>query len=147
MTKHFRFTLELKANIHDSPKGVGSQEEFGRVRRLAQRIAANDETLIEVYKITFFDLLFGDYYTDKINRKIKPKTEEEEEFILPVAEKMDSQDSAFFTEFFSESSKENPNIDRDNVLNLFYSQFDKPKIVEVRFECVDSCKGKQGSSL
>lgn len=135
MTKHFRFTVELKANIHDSPKGVGSREEFGRIRRLAQRIAANDETLIEVYKITFFDLLFGDYYTNKINRKIKPKPEEE--FILPVAEKMDSQDSAFFTEFFSLAPKDDPNVDRDNVLNLFYSQFGKPKIVEVRFECFD----------
>ena len=32
-------------------------------------------------------------------------------------------------------------------LYLFYSQFEKPKIVEVRFECLDSCKGKQSSSL
>jgi hypothetical protein len=136
MTKNFRFTVELKANIHDSPKGVGSREEFDRVRRLAQRIAANDETLIEVYKITFFDLLFGDYYSDEINRRIKPKPEEE--FILPVAEKMDPQDSTFFNEFFSQPPKEDQNVDRDNVLNLFYSQFDKPKIVEARLECLDS---------
>ena len=73
MTKHFRFALELKANIHDSPKGVGSREQFARIQRLARRIAKNDETLVEVYKISFFDLLFGDYYTDKINREIKPK--------------------------------------------------------------------------
>jgi hypothetical protein len=134
-TKKIRFIVELKANIHDSPKGVGSREEFDRVRCLAQRIAAKDETLIEVYKITFFDLLFGDYYSDEINKRIKPKTDED--IMLPAAEEMNPQDSAFFTEFFAQSPKEDPNVDRDNVLNLFYSQFGKPKIVEVRFECVD----------
>jgi hypothetical protein len=144
MTKHFRFTLELKANIHDKPKGVGSREEFDRIQRLARRIAANDETLIEVYKITFFDLLFGDYYSDEINLKIKPK--QEEEFILPVTEKMDPQDSDFFAEYFSQVSKGDSKVDRDNVLNLFYSQFGKPEILEVRLECLDSCKGKQSSS-
>jgi hypothetical protein len=144
-TKSFRFVVELKANIHDSPKGVGSREQFARIRRLAQRIAANDDTLIEVYKITFFDLLFGDYYSDEINKRIKPKAEEE--FILPVAEEMDPQDSAFFKEFFSQSSKEDPDAERDNVLNLFYSQFGNPKIVEVRLECLDSCKEKQVSSM
>ena len=134
-TKSFRLVVELKADIHDTPKGVGSREQFARIQRLAQKIAANDETLIEVYKITFFDLLFGDYYSDEINRRIKPKAEEE--FMLPVAEEMDPGDSVFFKEFFSPSSKEDPDAERDNVLNLFYSQFGKPKIVEVRFECVD----------
>jgi len=112
---------------------------------MAQRIAARDETLIEVYKITFFDLLFGDYYSDEINKRIKPKAEEE--FMLPVAEKMAPQDSAFFKEFFSQSSKEDPDAERDNVMNLFYSQFGKPKIVEVCFECMDNCEGKRNSSL
>ena len=46
-----------------------------------------------------------------------------------------------------QSSKEDPDAERNNVLNLFYSQFGKPKIVEVCFECLDSCKGKQNSSL
>ena len=133
-TKNFRFVVELKANIHDSPKGVGNRVEFDRVRRLAQRIAAHDETLIEVYKITFLDLLFGDYYSDEINRRIKPK--KEEEFMLPVAEKMNPQDSTFFKDFFSPVPEEDSNVDRDNVLNLFYSQFGKPKIVEVRLECL-----------
>ncbi len=135
MTKNFRFTIELKANIHDSPKGVGSREELDRVQRLAQRIAANDETLIEIYKITFFDLLFGDYYSEEISRRIKPKPEKE--FMLPVTEKMGPQDSAFFTEYFSQVSKDDSNVDRDNVLNLFYSQFGKPEIVEVCFECLE----------
>lgn len=135
MTKHFRFTLELKANIHDSPKGPGTREEFDRVQRLARRVSENDETLIEVYKITFFDLLFGDYYSDEINRRINPKAEKE--FMLPVAEEMDPGDSAFFTEYFSQVSKGDSKVDRDNMLNLFYSQFEKPEIVEVQFECVD----------
>lgn len=133
--RNFRFTVELKADIHDSPKSVGSREEFDRVKSLAQRIAENDEMLIEVYKITFFDLLFGDYYSDEINRRIKPKTEKE--FMLPVAEEMDPHDSAFFTEYFSQVPKGDSNVDRDNVLNLFYSQFGKPKIVEVRFEYLE----------
>lgn len=133
--KNFRFTVELKANIHDKPKGPGTREEFDRIRRLAQRIAANDETLIEVYKITFFDLLFGDYYSDEIKRRITPKAEKE--FMLPVAEKMGPQDSAFFEEYFSQVSKGDSNVDRDNVLNLFYSQFGKPKIVQVLFECFE----------
>ncbi|MGD2090958.1 MAG: hypothetical protein PVH61_32590 [Candidatus Aminicenantes bacterium] len=134
MTKNFRFTVELKANIHDKPKGPGTREEFDRIQRLARRIAENDETLIEVYKITFFDLLFGDYYTDKINREIRPK--QEKEFMLPVAEQMDPGDSAFFTEYFSQVSKVDSKVDRDNVLNLFYSQFGKPEIVQIRFECL-----------
>lgn len=134
-TRHLRFTVELKTIIHDMPKSVGTREEFDRIQRLAQRIAANDKTLIEVYKIIFFDLLFGDYYSDEINRRIKPKAEKE--FMLSVAEKMDPGDSAFFTEYFSELPKEDPNVDRDNVLNLFYSQFGKPRIVEVCFECLD----------
>ncbi|MGD2091529.1 MAG: hypothetical protein PVH61_35480 [Candidatus Aminicenantes bacterium] len=139
-TRNFKFVVELKAQVHDSPKGAGSREEFERIQRLAQRIAANDETLIEVYKITFFDLLFGDYYSDEINKRIKPKPEKE--FMLPVAEKMDPQDSAFFTEYFSQASKKELDVDRDNVLNLFYSQFGKPEIVEVRFECIDKEKRK-----
>lgn len=134
-TRNFRFTVELKANIHDKPKGPGTREEFDRIQRLAQRIAANDETLIEVYKITFFDLLFGDYYSDEINKRIKPKAEKE--FMLPVAEEMGPEDSSFFAEYFSQVSEGNSNVDRDNVLNLFYSQFGKPKIVKVSFECVD----------
>jgi len=40
-------------------------------------------------------------------------------------------------EFFSQSSEEDPDAERDNVLNLFYSQFGKPKIVEVCFESLN----------
>jgi hypothetical protein len=52
-----------------------------------------------------------------------------------------------FARLLSEGEKEDLEVDKDNVLNLFYSQFGKPQIVEVRFECLDSCKGKQSSSL
>lgn len=132
MTKKFRFTVELKAQILDSPKDVGQGETFERVRRLAQKISADEKALVETSKVIFFDLLFGDYYSDEIRRKTKPKTEKE--LILPVAENMTPQDKAFFIRLFSEEAKEDLKLDKDNILNLFYSQFGNPKIVDVSLE-------------
>jgi hypothetical protein len=142
MTKHFRFTVELKANINDSPKDVEGQEPLNRVRRLAKKFAADGELLTEVYKVVFFDLLFGDYYSEEVLRRVKQKAEMD--LILPVANQMAPQDSAFFTEFFSASGQEDPEVDRDDVLNLFYSHFRKPQIAHIDFECFDkNDKGKE----
>ncbi len=135
MTNKFRFTVELKAQVHDSPKGVGQEETIEKVQRLAKNIAADEKALIELYKVIFYDLLFGDYYSDEIRRKTKQKTEKE--LILPVANKMAPQDKAFFARLFPESAEEDLKVNKDNVLNLFYSQFGNPKIVEVCFECFD----------
>jgi hypothetical protein len=133
MIKKFRFTIELKAQVHESPKGVESKEIFERVRRLAQNIAADEGMLIEMYKVIFLDLLLGDHYTEEINRRVKPKPEKE--LILPVASKMAPQDSEFFARLFPESAEENLRVDKDNVLNLFYSQFGHPEIVDACFKC------------
>jgi hypothetical protein len=135
MTKNFRFTVEIKAQVHDSPKGVESKEIFERVRQLAQNIAADEGMLIEIYKIIFLDLLLGDHYTEEINRRIKPKPEKE--LIIPAASKMAPQDSEFFTQLFPGNSEEALRVDKDDVLNLFYSQFGHPKIAEVCFESSD----------
>jgi hypothetical protein len=132
MTKKFRFTVELKAQIRDNPRGVKSKEIFERVRRLAQKISADDKALVEMYKVIFFDLLFGDYYSDEIRRKAKPKTEKE--LILPVAENMTPHDKAFFIRLFSEEAKEDLKSEKDNILDLFYSQFGNPKVVDVSLE-------------
>ena len=145
MIKYFQFTVKLRAQIQDNPKGAKSKETFEKVRRLSQNIAADKEMLIEIYKVIFLDLLLGDYYTEEINQKVKPKPEKE--LIIPASKKMAPRDSEFFTRLFPGNSEEALRLDKDDVLNLFYSQFGKPKIVEVRFECMDSCKGKQSSSL
>jgi hypothetical protein len=145
MIKYFQFTVKFRAQIQDNPKGAKSKDTFEKVRRLSQNIAADKEMLIEIYKVIFLDLLLGDYYTEEINRKVKPKPEKE--LILPAASKMSPRDSEFFTQLFPESAQEALRLDKDDVLNLFYSQFGKPKIVEVRFECMDNCGGKQNSSL
>ncbi len=134
MTKRFRFTVEIKAQIHDSPKGVGQGETYEKVRWLAKSIADDEKALVEMYKVIFFDLLFGDYYSDDILIKTKPKTEKE--LILQVVNNLDAQDSAFFQELFIESQQKDFKVDKDNVLNLFDSQFGNPEIVKVRFECL-----------
>jgi hypothetical protein len=135
MTKYFRFTVELKADIKDNPKGLDGQEPFAGVRRLAQKFAADKELLVEVYKVIFFDLLFGDYYSEEVLRKVNQKGEKD--LILPVANQMTPQDSAFFTQFFSGSGQEDPDVNNDKIMNLFYSHFRKPKIDEVRFEYLE----------
>lgn len=136
MTKKLRFTVELKAQVHDSPKEVGQGESYERACRLAQCIAADEKSLLEMYKVVFFDLLFGDFYNDELRIKSKAKTEGE--LILPVSFKMQSQDSSFFTQLFSESQKDDGNEDRDNVLNLIYSQFGNPEITKVIFESFEN---------
>ncbi|MGD2085600.1 MAG: hypothetical protein PVH61_05375 [Candidatus Aminicenantes bacterium] len=135
MIKYFQFTVKLRAQIQDNPKGAKSKETFEKVRRLAQNIAADEGMLTEMYKVIFLDLLLGDHYTEEIDRRIKPKPEKE--LIIPAASKMAPQDSKFFTRLFPESAEENLRVDKDDVLNLFYSQFGHPKIVEVCFESLD----------
>ena len=135
MIKYFQFTVRLRAQIQDNPRGVKSKETFEKVRRLAQVIAADEGMLIEMYKVIFLDLLLGDHYTEDINRRVKPKPEKE--LIIPAASKMAPQDSEFFTRLFPESAEENLRVDKDDVLNLFYSQFGHPKIVEACFEIFD----------
>jgi hypothetical protein len=132
MIKYFQFTVKLRAQIQDNPKGAKSKETFEKVRRLAQNIAADEGMLIEMYKVIFLDLLLGDHYTEGINRRIKPKPEKE--LIIPAASKMAPQDSEFFTRLFPENAEENLRVDKDDIMNLFYSQFGHPKIVEVCFE-------------
>lgn len=134
MIKKFRFTVEIKAQIHDSPKGVGQGETYEKVRRLVKCIADDEKALVEMYKVIFFDLLFGDYYSDEIRLMAKPRTEKE--LILPVVNNLDAQDSAFFQELFIESQQKDFKVDKDNVWNLFDSQFGNPEIVRVRFECI-----------
>jgi hypothetical protein len=135
MIKYFQFTVKLRAQIQDNPKGVKSKETFEKVRRLTQKIAADEGMLIEMYKVIFLDLLLGDHYTEEINQKLKPKLEKE--LILPVASKMAPQDSEFFTRLFPGNAEEALRVDKDDVMNLFYSQFGHPKIVEVCFESFD----------
>jgi hypothetical protein len=144
MIKYFQFTVKLRAQIHDNPKGAKSKETFEKVRRLAQNIAADEGMLIEMYKVIFLDLLLGDHYTEEINRRIKPKPEKE--LILPVLENMTPQDKAFFASLFPESAKEALRLDKDNVLNLFYSHFGNPKILEVCFESFDK-KGMEKETI
>ncbi len=132
MTKYFRFTVELKANVLDNPKDVECQKASEEVRRLAQKFAADEEQLVEVYKVIFFDLLFGDNYSEEILQKAKQK--DEKELFLSVASQMVPQDSDFFTKLFSDSAKGDADDEKDNVLNLFYSYFEKPKIAQVSFE-------------
>jgi hypothetical protein len=90
--------------------------------------------LIELYKVIFFDLLFGDHYSNEIRQRTNLKSEVE--LLIPVAQKMAPQDSEFFTWLLKEQ-EEDTGIDKDNVLNLFYSQFGNPEFVEVRFEYIE----------
>ena len=135
MIKYFQFTVKLRAQIQDNPKGAKSKETFEKIRRLAQNIAADEGMLIEMYKVIFLDLLLGDHYTEEINQRLKPKPEKE--LIIPPASKMAPQDSEFFTRLFPENVEEALRVDKDDVMNLFYSQFGHPKIVEAYFEDFD----------
>ena len=133
MIKKFRFTVELKAQVHDSPKGVGQQEIFERVRRLGQNMTDDENALLEMYKAIFFDLIFGDYYSDEIRQSTNVKSEAE--LLKPVAQKMASRDSEFFNRLLM-MSEEDSGIDKDNVLSLFYSQFENPEVIDVCFEII-----------
>ena len=136
MIKYFQFTVKLRAQIHDTPRGTKSKETFEKVRRLVHSIAASGEMLTDVYKVIFFDLLFGDYYSDEIRWKTKQKTEKE--LIMSIVENMAPQDKAFFAQLFPESTEDALRVDKDNVMNVFYSQFGNPKIAGVSFECIDT---------
>ena len=132
MTEFFRFTIELEAQIHDAPVGVGKREVFERVRRLAQRIAQDKQMLTEVYKITFLDLLLGDYYSETLHSRLKLK--KEGEIILPLLTGLESQDASFFTKLFTEPLGEDSGKTRDNAMNLLFSQFGNPVITAARLE-------------
>lgn len=141
MTEFFRFTIELKAQIHDAPRGVGQGEVFERVKRLAQRITQDKQMRTDVYKITFLDLLLADGYSDVIHQKMALK--KEKDIILPASTGLESQDATFFKELFSESLQENLGETKDNALNLLFSQFGNPVIIDVRFECTRTGKEDQ----
>lgn len=132
MTEYFRFTVELKAKVNDSPGGDEHREMSSRVQRLVNNIAADRQRLTEVYKVIFLDLLLGDYYGDILKQKLSTKTEEE--LILPAAKELDPQDSAFFESILSGTASDNQKAGKDNLLNMFYKQFGNPKIVDVRLE-------------
>lgn len=136
MTEFFRFTIELKAQIHDAPMGVGQREVFERVRRLAQRIAQDKQMLTEVYKITFLDLLIGDYYSEMLHRKLMLK--KEGEIILPLSTALEPEDASFFTKLFTEPIKEDSGETRDNAMNLLFSQFGNLVITDARLEYANS---------
>ena len=141
MIKYFQFTVKLRAQIQDNPKGAKSKETFEKIRRLAQNIVADEGMLVEMYKVIFLDLLLGDHYTEQINQRLKPKPEKE--LILPAASKMSPQDSEFFTRLFPENAEEFLRVDKDDVMNIFYNQFGHPKIVEVCFESFEKKEMKK----
>lgn len=136
MTVNFRFSIEMKAIIQDTHQQGVSRELCERVRRLAQKVAADKEKMTEVYKITFLDLLLGDGYSDVIRRKIELK--KEKDILLPVAAEMDLEDSDFFKSLFEEPLDESLGDTKDEALNHFFSQFKNPAIIDVRLECTDT---------
>lgn len=130
MTEFFRFTIEFKAQIHETPRGVGQNDIFERVQRLARRIIREKKEVTEIYKIIFIDLLLGDYYSNALYRKLKMK--KEKEILLPVSAGLESQDKNFFEELFKEPLKEDLSRIKDNVSNLLFSQFGNPVITDAR---------------
>jgi hypothetical protein len=135
MTKYFRFTIELKAQVQDNPKGFGILENLERTRRLARKIAADEKALLEVFKAEFLNLLLVDGYSEDLRSALKLRTEKE--LILSAAQELESQDSEFFTKLMAESESQDQNLDKDNVLNFFYSHFGNPDIEAVKFECIE----------
>ncbi len=137
MTKHFRFIIELRTEINDSPQGVVEHPEtLDRVHRLALGIATDNQKLKEVLGLSILDLLVGDHYTDELRSKLNLKNEKQ--IILSAADALEAGDSEFFTEVFSESPKETLLETQDNVVNLFFSQFGNPVIIAVRLEEADN---------
>ncbi len=136
MTKHFRFIIELRTEINDSPRGVVEHPEtLERVHRLALGIATDNQKLKEVLGLSILDLLVGDHYTDTLRTKMKLK--KEKQIILSAADELEAGDSEFFTEVFSDSPKATLLETQDNVVNLFFSQFGNPVILDVRLEDAD----------
>jgi hypothetical protein len=135
MTKYFRFTIELKAQVQGNPGGIGTLENIERTQRLVQQITADEKALLEVYKAEFLNLLLGDGYSEDLRNALKLRTEAE--LILPAAQGLSPQDSEFFTQLLTEPAKEGAKVDKDNVMNLFYSQFGTPDIKAVNFECIE----------
>lgn len=132
MTTHFRFTIELKAQTCDTPTWMEYRETFARIRRLSQKIEADERMLAELYKAIFLDLLFGDYYSEILRSSLNPKSEDE--LILPAAFLLEPEDAAFFEQLLKNRQKGETEVDRDSLMNLFYSQFGNPEVIEVRFE-------------
>lgn len=136
MTVKLRFSIEMKASVQDT-QSKGVNRELGeRLRQLAQKVAADKEKMTEVYKITFLDLLLGDFYSDILRRKLKLK--KEKAIILPVATEMNQKDSAFFKSLFEEPLDESLSTTRDITINHLFGQFKNPTITDVHFECTDT---------
>jgi hypothetical protein len=133
MIVNFRFSVEMKAKIKYAHQAGVSRELSERVRRLVQKVATDKEKMIEVYKISFLDLLQGDYYNNVLHRKIK--TIKEEEIILPVAAEMDKKDLDFFESLFEVPLDESLGETKDKALNHFFSQFKNPAITSVQLTC------------
>lgn len=136
MTVKLWFSIEMEASVKDS-QSKGVNRELGeRVRRLAQQVAADKEKMVEVYKITFLDLLLGDYYSDILRRKLRLKREKD--IILPLAAEMDQTDSTFFHSLFEEPLDESISKAKNKTLNQLFSQFKNPTITDVHFKCTDT---------
>jgi hypothetical protein len=135
MTKYFRFTIELKAQVQNNPKGFGILENLERTRRLARKIAADEKALTEVCKVEFLNLLQGDGYGEEISSELNPLPEKE--LILSAAKGLESEDSEFFNMLFTESADNETEVEKDNILAFFYSHFGSPDIEAVNFECIE----------
>lgn len=134
MTTHFRFIIELETKTGDSPAWLEYRETFAKIQRLSQQIAADKEMVKELYKAAFLELLFGDYYSETLHSKLNPKSEEE--LILPAALSLESGDTEFFEQLLRNRHENKEKVDKDSLMNLFYSQFGNPEIIDVRFEAV-----------
>ncbi len=77
MKEHFRFIIEMEAEIHDSPMEPCIPEIYENVKGVALKIRSDKEMLTTLLGINFFDLLAGDYYTETLLREMGLKKEKE----------------------------------------------------------------------
>ncbi len=135
MSKRFRVTFKIKTTLRRPPKPVDGAQNPEAVRELIRTILADENTLNEVYKTIFFDLLSNQFYTGAIEEKACLK--KESELIVPISEKMKTANSTFFKELFTSPPKEELMPIADSIMNSFYSRFGCPEIEEIRFESLD----------
>lgn len=132
MTRYLRLTIDLEADVLDSPQGNTDAEEIELIRRISDVVAADETALLELAKGTFLTLLAGDYYTEQLTDTLKPTPESK--IFQSVNGRLPATESVFLRRLFDDIPEDVNASDIDEMRNLLASRFSDPEIINVRFD-------------
>ncbi len=162
MKKRFRVVIDFEATVHERKKNYKrlNVRENKDVNRLALHIATDEKELMDWMEFNITELLGDDFYTGILYEKLKIRCEDE--IIRSAIEGMGPEASASLIGLFSREEKtagttENTGEQagmnkkelkasaqkKDSAMNLLYSYFENPRIVDATFEPIT--RGRKSS--